>query len=125
MAHTITYEAPGGACIRYWGKVTVEEVADVVRRGQATASFTDRRYTIHDFTDIDAFHSTARSVEGLAATDSGAALTNRQLQVLVVTTLPAIEQMVSDYRAVGLPAFPVRVFASMQAARAWLASAPT
>lgn len=123
MAHAVTYEASDGACIRYWGEVTIEEVTAVVRRGQATASFTDRRYTIHDFTDIDGFHSKPRAVEGLAATDSGAALTNRRLQVLVVTTLPAIEQMVRDYHAVGVPAFPVRMFASMHATRAWLASA--
>jgi hypothetical protein len=43
--------------------------------------------------------------------------------VLVVTRLPAIEQVVRDCRAVGVPAFPVRTFASVHAAHAWLASA--
>jgi hypothetical protein len=124
VPHSITYEATGGACIRYWGAVTIEEIAAVVRRGQALPSFTDRRYTIHDFTDIEHFYSEPRAVEGLAATDSGAALTNRRLQVLVVTSRPEIEQMVTAYCKVGVPVFPVRVFPSMQAARDWLASAP-
>lgn len=123
MPHRISYEANAGACIRYWGDVTIEEIARVVRQGQALPSFTDRRYTIHDFTGIERFSCGPQAVEGLAATDSGAALTNRRLQVLVVTTRPEIEQMVRDYRAVGVPAFPVQVFPSMQEARAWLAAA--
>jgi hypothetical protein len=42
-----------------------------------------------------------------------------------VEGLAAIEQTVRDYRAVGVPVFPVRTFASMPAARAGLASAHT
>jgi hypothetical protein len=123
MAHSITYEAAGGACIRYWGEVTIEEVAAVVRRGQATSAFTDRRYSIHDFTEVERFSYAAPAVERLAATDSGASLSNRQLKVLVVTTRPEIEQMVRAYQEVGVPVFPVQVLPSMDAARAWLAAA--
>jgi hypothetical protein len=122
MAHQITYETRG-SYIRYSGAVTIEEITDLVRRGQASPGFSDRRYTIHDFSDVEQLSFSATTVEALAATDCGAAITNRALQVIVIATRPEVDELVRAYANVGLPVFPVHRVTTLEAARRWLAAA--
>ena len=119
MAHHVIYTGHL-SYTAYSGDVHVAEIAARVRCGQARADFAERRCGIHDFTRATSLRLEARTVQGLAASDCGAAVTNPRLKIAVIGTLPAVAELVDAYRAVPVPAFELRHFATLAQASAWL-----
>ncbi|CAG0950374.1 hypothetical protein RHDC4_00041 [Rhodocyclaceae bacterium] len=119
MPFEIQWE-PRGAYKRFHGFVAMDDLIQAAQRVEGDPRFDDIRYVINDFLAIEGHGVTDIQVRMLAAMDSGAAFTNPNIRIAVVTDRDEVRALVGIYTAPPLNAYPTETFSTLAQARDWL-----
>lgn len=103
---------------RFFGSVTAQEFLLSIKLTQGDARFDSLKYTLNDFTDATLPLLTREQIVAFAAPGIGAAYTNRNIQIVVITADPVAQAEARDYAR--LAPFPLHVFPNRHDANAWL-----
>lgn len=109
-----------GACKRFFGHVTDDDLMESVTDIEGDPRFDDLRYVINDFLDVASFAVTQENVLAISAIDAAAAITNPNIKIAVVATDAQVRTLAELYANSPWNAYPTRLFADVAAARAWL-----
>lgn len=124
MPYRITWE-PAGAYVKLIGTVTAEDMAALYAELARDARSDWMRYVLADY--LGATRCTKMSlsdVKGLAALEKGASYGNPDVCNAVVATDASIREYVQFFRSLGISPYPLRLFPTVEEARAWLATRP-
>jgi hypothetical protein len=124
MPYKIIWE-PQGVIKYHFGVVTGIELMQAVVATEADERFDNIRYVINDFLDCTGLSVSGPEVEEIAAIDEAASINNPNIRIAVVTTLPEVVAIATQYGDSTMNAYPTRIFTSMDAARQWLNSPNT
>jgi hypothetical protein len=110
-----------GVIKRHYGVLTDNEVLSATQQVGNHEQFTQLRYIINDFTDVESGQVSPHTIEEIAALRIGATHVNRHiLSPYVATRDPGLSianaLLSPDYRN----DHPTRLFPNMAAARAWI-----
>jgi len=119
VSYEIVWE-PHGVIKRYSGLLTDNDMIQSVIDAEKDVRFDELRYVINDFLATTGVSLTNESVEEISVMDSGAACTNPNIRIAVVTSLPEIKELATLYANSPLNAFPTRIFHTLGEARSWL-----
>lgn len=120
MSFELDWE-PRGVVKRYFGRVTGEEILAAGIQSQGDHRFDQNRYAINDFLDCTEFVFDQKVLEEVAAFAGAAELSNPNIKIAIVATLPAVVEATMRYVGLRLQSYPTRVFATRAEARAWIA----
>lgn len=109
-----------GLLIQWWGDVATSEIVQMQEQGHARQDFDRLHYAIHDFSACDHFAIVESDIEYSAALDGAASKTNNKIKIAVVGGNQEVMKVVNAYINYGLSPYPVRVFFSLEDARAWV-----
>lgn len=126
MGYEIIWESGGGqsgAYKRFFGHLSEQEFLDATLAIESDPRFDSMQFAINDFLGVSSFAVSEKSVRMLSAIDNGAALTNPNIRIAVVTTNPQVEALAHIYATAYRP-FPVAVFPDLDAAHDWIAQTP-
>ncbi len=127
MSFELVWE-PKGVVKRYFGRVTGEEILAAGIRSQGDERFDQNRYAINDFLDCTEFVFDQKVLDEVAAVAGAAEISNPNIKIAIVATLPAVVAATMEYIGLPLQTYPTRLFATRAEARAWIAEgghAPT
>lgn len=119
MTYEITWVARG-VIKRFFGHLTDHDMLQSVLDTESDRRFDDLRYVINDFSGITGSSVAMPTIDDISVADSGAARSNPDIRIAVVTSDPAIEALASHYASSPMNAYETRIFPSMEAARSWL-----
>jgi hypothetical protein len=122
MCYELIWE-PRGVVKRYFNQVTDEDLLKSVVEVGADARFDDLRYVINDFSACDAITATFDGIENIAVIDRGAAFSNPRIRIAVVAIQKEAIALAEAYANFPLKAYPMRIFATLPAAREWIGDA--
>ncbi len=125
MGYEITWEPPSGVIKRYFGHVTGKELLAAVTKTESDERFGALRYVINDFCDCTELDVSPVVVEEVEAIEQFAALTNPNIQIAFVATLPEVVAIANTYVNAPFNAYTTRIFDDMTKARSWLGLATT
>lgn len=108
-----------GVLTTWTGHATGDELVAYLLAGQANPEFDNVRYSLHDFTACTGTEFSSESIEILAALDAAGASSNPHIRIAVVADRADVLAMVREYIGTALSPYPVQVFPSLEAARAW------
>lgn len=108
--------------IRYSGQASDLQAGVAAHLIQGDPRCDNLREVLHDGRDCTSFAFSESVIEEIAAIDGALALSVPRLRIAFVTDRPDIMAAVDYYASLGLSPFPVRVFAELDAADAWLRS---
>lgn len=123
MPFEIEWE-PRGLRTRFHGLVSG---ADILRHSTAIDNdprFDSLRYVIADFLEADLHSISETDVMLVSANDYGAAHTNPNIRVAIVTTDERVRSLARLYAAPPLEPYPTEVFRSVVEARDWIERQP-
>lgn len=120
MSYELTWE-PKGVVKRYFGHVTCAEVLSAGIQSQSDPRFDQYRYAINDFLDCTEFENDREVLEEIAAYAGAAELSNKNIKIAIVATLPAVVAASKQYFELPLQSYPTRLFSTLAEARAWIA----
>jgi len=120
MPFDLTWE-PRGVYRRYFGPVTIEERRQSFDRICADPRFDDLRYTITDYLGVESYEVTERATMEIAAMHVGPTRTNPRIVIAAVATDERVIEAIRHFIALQFIAQPYRIFATVEAARAWIA----
>lgn len=109
-----------GLVRRFVGHVSAEELARSTILGQQDLRFDTMRYVINDFRDCTSINAPLEVIEVIAATDSGAAMSNNRIRIATVSDKPDVLAITDMYQKAGYSPYPTRNFDTIEAAREWL-----
>lgn len=121
MPFELTWE-PRGVYRRYFGAVTIAERQFSFERICGDARFDTLRYTITDYLGVDSYEISRDATEEIAALHVAPLLTNPHIVIAAVTSDERIVAEIKHIIGMGIFRQPYRTFATMDAARAWIAS---
>ncbi len=124
MPYHATWETRG-VYVDYVGETSDTELARLARCVQGDPRYDDLRWLFHDFRECTGTTFSPRNIKMLAATDAAAALSNPRMKVAAVADMQDVIEMLTTYQdtrfgASALREPPLRVFAAVDDARAWL-----
>ncbi len=118
MAHDLIREAHG-LYVRFYGKVTVEEIAAMAASQQGRPYFHDLRYMINDFRGTEPIALDVGGMQTLAAIDGMAETTNKRIRLAFLPERADVVALISAYNQ-GRPGhWPIAVFPDLDSARDW------
>jgi hypothetical protein len=120
MSFELVWE-PRGVVKRYFGRVTSEEVFAAGVQSQGDHRFDQNRYAINDFLDCTEFVIDRKVLDEVAAVAGAAEISNPNIRIAIVATLPAVVAATMEYIGLPLHTYPTRLFATRAEARAWIA----
>ncbi len=120
MSFELVWE-PKGVVKRYFGRVTGEEVFAAGIQSQGDHRFDQNRYAINDFLDCTEFVIDRKVLDEVAAVAGAAEISNPNIKIAIVATLPAVVAATMEYIGLPLHTYPTRLFATRAEARAWIA----
>ena len=119
MSYEVFWE-PRGVVKRFEGVVSSADLLRSVVETEADARFDSLRFVINDFRDVSQIKFGVQEVSEVATLDLGASRTNPAIRIAVVATLPEVIALAEHYANSPLNVYPTRIFASMEAAQAWV-----
>jgi hypothetical protein len=121
VPYTITLE-PNGAYKKFSGHVTATEFMQSINELHGSANFDDLRFSINDFQSIQGFEISDLDVKKFAGFGKGAARTNPNVHIAVITSDERIKALVRIYATPPLAPFPLAILSNPSEARDWLFS---
>lgn len=118
MPYEFEWEAQG-AFKRFSGFVTAEEFFASIQRFQSHPAFFCARYTINDFSAVEATDVAGKDVRRFAAFAAQAHQLNPKLRVAIVTADAALRHLIDSHLDVEAAGVPLRIFATLAEARQW------
>ena len=100
MSYELTWE-PKGVVKRFFGHVTCVEVLAAGTQSQSNPQFDQYHYAINDFLDCTEFVLDPAVLEEIAAYTGAAELSNPNIKIAIVATLPEIVAAAKQY--LGMP----------------------
>ena len=82
--------------------------------------FDSLRYVINDFLAVQGMACTQDDIDVIAAHDMGAAVTNPNVRIAMVTREPEVVALIQRYVRAAGEVYPTRIFPTLAEARAWL-----
>lgn len=122
MGYEVRWEARG-AIKRFFGDVSGTDMIRPVVEIEADPRFDTLKYVINDFLAATSVSARTDDVDYVAAADAGAARTNPDILVAVVTTSPDVIAMTTQYTTSNLDIYPLRLFETVADARGWIEAA--
>ena len=123
MSYEILWK-PNGVIKRYFSHVTNGELLRTVMETESDHRFDTLRYVINDFLGCNEYSVDETVdetiVEDISVLDWGAAKTNQNIKIAVVTAAPEIIAIATEYANSPINAYPTRIFPILTEARAWL-----
>lgn len=119
MPYIITQEKHG-LLTEWWGDASTLELIQMQERLHAHPDFKIMHYSLHDLTNCARFTSKEDESVYSAAIDGAASITNAKLRIAIVGANLEVLGAVNAYIDSGLSQFPLRIFSSMDEARAWV-----
>ena len=120
MSFELNWE-PRGVVKRYFGRVTGEEVFAAGIQSQGDRRFDQNCYAINDFLDCTEFVIDRKVLDEIAAVAGAAEISNPNIKIAIVATLPAVVAATMEYIGLPLQTYPTRLFATRAEARVWIA----
>ena len=120
MPHETIWETRG-VCQKFRGVVSSPELFDALTEIRTDLRAGGLRYVIRDFLDVELFDVGVKTLLEGRALSMAIHDANPDIVVAGVTTKPEIIEALRAASSYGLDAFPFRVFASVDEARAWIA----
>lgn len=120
MPYDHTWE-PRGVYRRYFGAVTIAERRQSFDQICADPRFDDLRYTITDYLDVESYEITEQATMEIAAMHVGPTRTNPRIVIAAVAVDERIIGAIQHFISLQFIAQPYRIFATEEAARAWIA----
>ncbi len=87
---------------------------------QGDHRFDTIRYSINDFLFVEQYEISEADVRKFAAFGKGAAITNPRIRIAAITNDESIKSLLRIYTSPPLASFPMEIFPTLEAARAWL-----
>lgn len=119
MGYSLEWEC-SGVVKRYHGQVNAAELVEPVVSTQSDARFDQLRYVINDFLGVQGMACTQDDIDVIAAHDMGAAVTNPNIRIAMVTCQPDVIALIQRYLQATGEVYPTRIFPTLAEARAWL-----
>lgn len=110
---------PQGVYKRFWGVVTPAEFLASVHEFHNDTHFESIRYTINDFLATEHFLMPESAIEDVAAINLGATFVNQKIKIAAITTDSVIIGMARKFAEIS-QSYPVKMFTSLDEARAWV-----
>mgnify|MGYP000968366512 FL=1 len=123
MPYAISWE-PAGVHRRYFGHVTVAERERSFDEICADARFDQLRYAITDYLSVQGYDIEPAATEEIAARHIAPLRTNPHIVMAAVVTDARIIAAIEHFIALGFVTQDYRMFATEEAARAWIATRP-
>ena len=120
MGYEIIWESRG-ACKRFFGHVTDDELMQCLISIESDSRFDDLRYVVNDFLKVESFAVSEESVRVMSAIDKAASSTNPNIRIAIVATDAQIQAMAKLYAHSPLNVYPTEIFQDIGEARGWLA----
>ncbi|MBS4097034.1 MAG: hypothetical protein KGZ83_09400 [Sulfuricella sp.] len=120
MGYEIVWE-PRGVSKVFFGHVTAEEFMQSLVMVESDPRFDDLSFVINDFLGVDSFAVGEDEVLMAAAIDKGAAVSNPNIKVAVLSDDAQIQALAELYAASPLNVYPTATFSDAAQARDWLA----
>ena len=115
---------PSGIIFRFSGVVTDEDVVESSKEVYASPHFSAMKYKIADFSMIEKFDVSSRTVREVAESDRKAAEDNPDVRVSIITSsafVRGISEMYQLFRHTTGGIWSTEVFDSEEEARSWAA----
>lgn len=119
MSYRLDWEKRG-VIKHFFDDVTARDMVDSVIEVESDSRFDELRYVINDFLDITGCSAGVPEIEEVSVMDRGAAATNHRIRIAVVTTHPTVIELATLYANSPINAYPTKIFATREEARAWL-----
>lgn len=123
MPFELTWE-PAGVYRRYFGHVTIAERRRSFERICADHRFDELQYTITDYLDAERYDISRDATTEIAALHIGPLLTNPNIVIAAVAVDERVVAAIQHFIGLGFITQPYRIFSTVPAARAWIASQP-
>lgn len=120
MPYELTWE-PRGVLRRYIGDVTIAERQQSFDEICRDPRFDTLRYAITDYLSVGSYEIERSATEEIAARHIGPTLTNPYIVMAAVAVDPKVVEAIEHFISLGFIQQPYRVFATLQAAREWVA----
>jgi hypothetical protein len=108
--------------ITYRGQISDRDVQAVARIGYADPRFDTLRSVLHDFSAIDGCAHSHGTLEEIEAAGIGPSQTNPLIRIAIVTERQDVIDLVRAFQDLGSNAYPMEIFPTLAAAKAWLAA---
>jgi hypothetical protein len=115
---------PEGIYKHFYGFVTNEEFFSSVLMLQGDERFDRIQYSLNDFSAITGHNLSLADVKKAAGFASGAACSNPNIRIVVISEDPEIVKLVTFYASLPFQKYEVKIFNRQDAARAWLLAQP-
>jgi len=122
MPYSLTWEPPNGACRRFTGLVTSDELVDSVVELTTALQFDELRYTISIFTDVTGLETDRSTLEDMVALDYGAYEWNPRFVSAIVAEAALVVQLLRTFEGLNVSRTPRQLFYTEEYARAWIDS---
>lgn len=119
MPYQLTWE-PRGLYRRYFSDLSFAERFESLERICADPRFDELRYVISDYLAVQGFEASDERTEELAALHIGVYKTNPRMVIIAVAQRPDILAAIEAYQRHAFTPQPYQVFATTEAARAWI-----
>lgn len=121
MPYTISWPNPTSVEVVYSGLTSDTEVQQAVTAIQEAAAFDTLRRVLHDFTQVLGCTHCDRTLLEIDASAVGPSLTNPNVKIAIVTERQDVIDMVRMYQGLRDTGYPMDIFPTVAAAKAWLA----
>lgn len=109
-----------GVYRKYSNCITGKEILQAVQDVHGSAQFDSICYVINDLLDVTEHDISHKEIKTIVAINRAAALTNPNIKVAVVATIPTIQDMVSLYcELMNNTPFSCEEFTKLEDARKW------
>ncbi|MDE2367387.1 MAG: hypothetical protein KGN16_00315 [Burkholderiales bacterium] len=120
MPFELTWERRG-VYRRYFGRSTIKERQRSLDLICGNAAFTDLRYAITDYLEVESFEVTPESNEETAALHIAPANMNPRIKIAAVVVDEEIIFWIQRFISLGFTALPYQIFSTVESARFWIA----
>ncbi|OGB06474.1 MAG: hypothetical protein A3E25_00500 [Burkholderiales bacterium RIFCSPHIGHO2_12_FULL_69_20] len=123
MPFELSWE-PAGVYRRYFGHVTIADRQRSLERICADPRFDELQFTITDYRDAERYDTSREATAEIAALHVGPLMTNPNIVIAAVAVDERIVASIQHFIGLGFITQPYRIFSTVAAARAWMASQP-
>ena len=111
---------PNGVVKHLTGSVSAEQLLRAIVDTQGDPRFDRLRYVVADCLDCADFIFHPSEIQEMAALGKAGFISNRNIRIAIVATLPAAIAGATQYASSPLNAFPTRIFGSREEAEQWI-----
>lgn len=110
-----------GVYRKYSGSTNGEEIIQAMADVHGHALFDSIRYVINDLLHITEHNISSKDIITIAAIDKAAAISNPNIKIAIVATMPTLQMLASLYGdLISVSPYTSEIFTNLDEARNWL-----